>query len=121
MQRRGTVTAEGFLDDQGEGGPILRSPGVNFLPVPEDVMVPRGLVQKLQLRPGQKLEGTVRLPQDREKLLVLDQVTLIEDEPAEKWSQVTEFDKLTPQFPQGRICLENPKTNSISARAIDLA
>ena len=31
-----------------------------------------------------------------------------------------DFDKLTPQFPQGRIMLENPKTNSISARAVDL-
>ena len=108
------------MDDQGETGPFLRSPGVNFLPVPEDVLVPRAMVQKLQLRPGQQLTGTVRLPHDREKFLVLDQVTSIEGEPAEKWSQVTEFDKLTPQFPQGRIILENPKTNSISARAIDL-
>ncbi len=120
LQRRGTVTAEGFLDEQGDAGPVLRSPGVNFLPVPEDVAIPRALVQKLQLRPGQKLSGTVRLPQDREKLLVLDQLTSIEDEPAEKWAQGTEFDKLTPQFPQGRIILENPKTGSISARAIDL-
>ncbi len=120
LQRRGTVTAEGFLDEQGEGGPVLRSPGVNFLPVPEDVAVPRGLVQKLQLRPGQKLAGAVRLPHDREKLLILDQVTSIEDKPLEEWVQVTEFDKLTPQFPQGRIFLENPKTSSISARAIDL-
>ncbi len=120
LQRGGTVIAEGFVDDQGETGPFLRSPGVNFLPVPEDVLVPRAMVQKLQLRPGQQLTGTVRLPHDREKFLVLDQVTSIEGEPAEQWSQGTEFDKLTPQFPQGRIILENPKTNSISARAIDL-
>ncbi len=41
-------------------------------------------------------------------------------EPAEQWSEPTDFEKLTPQFPQGRIMLENPKTNSISARAVDL-
>jgi transcription termination factor Rho len=120
LQRGGTVTAEGFLDEQGEAGPVLRSPGVNFLPVPEDVAVPRALVQKFQFRPGQQLCGTVRLPRDREKILVLDQVTSIEGQPAEQWTQATDFEKLTPQFPQGRIFLENPKTNSISARAIDL-
>ena len=32
----------------------------------------------------------------------------------------TDFENLTPQYPQGRILLENTKTNSISARAIDL-
>ncbi len=120
LHRGGTVTAEGFLDDQGDTGPVLRSPGVNFLPVPEDVAIPRNLVQKHQLRPGQQLAGTVRLPRDREKMLVLDQVTSIEGQPADQWVQCTDFEKLTPQFPQGRIILENPKTNSISARAIDL-
>src|SRR5207237_2051143 len=48
------------------------------------------------------------------------EVTTIEGEPAEQWAEPADFDKLTPQFPQGRIMLENPKTNSISARAVDL-
>src|SRR5207245_10493444 len=52
--------------------------------------------------------------------LVLDEVTAIEGQPAEQWSEPTDFEKLTPQFPQGRIMLENPETNSISARAVDL-
>ena len=51
---------------------------------------------------------------------MLDEVKMIEGHPAEQWSEPTDFDKLTPQFPQGRIMLENPKTDSISARAIDL-
>lgn len=120
LERGGTVTADGFLDEQGDAGSVLRSTGLNFLSVPEDVVIPRALVQKHQLRPGQQLAGTLRLPRDREKLLVLDHLTLIEGQPAEQWVQVTDFEKLTPQFPQGRIILENPKTNSISARAIDL-
>ena len=120
LGRGGTVTVEGFLDEQGDAGPVLRSTGLNFLPVPEDVAIPRGLVQKHQLRPGQHLAGTLRLPRDREKLLVLDQLISIEGQPAEQWVQTTDFEKLTPQFPQGRIILENPKTKSISARAIDL-
>ncbi len=91
------VTANGFLDQVSDSFAMLRWPKLNFLPVPEDV-----------------------LPRHREKFLTLEQVTTIEGQPAEQWTEPTDFDKLTPQFPQGRIMLENPKTNSISARAVDL-
>jgi transcription termination factor Rho len=115
-----TVTAEGFLDQVNDSFAMLRWPKLNFLPVPEDVSVPRGLIDQYHLRPGQKLAGIIRLPGHREKFLMLEQVTTIESQPAEQWVEPTDFDKLTPQFPQGRIMLENQKTNSISARAVDL-
>ncbi|MEP6604410.1 MAG: transcription termination factor Rho [Spartobacteria bacterium] len=120
LSRGGTVTAEGFLDYNGESVGVLRYPALNFLPVPEDVYVPRALIQQFQLRPGQNLCGPVRLPQERDKSLVLAELTTIEGQPAAEWTQPTDFEKLTPQFPQGRIILENSKTNSISARAVDL-
>jgi len=115
-----TVTAEGFLDQVSDSFAMLRWPKLNFLPVPEDVCVPRAVIEQYRLRPGQKLGGNMRLPGHREKFLTLEQVTTIEDQPAEQWMEPTDFEKLTPQFPQGRIMLENPKTNSISARAVDL-
>ena len=115
-----TVTAEGFLDQVSDSFAMLRWPKLNFLPLPEDVSVPRALVEQYQLRPGQKIAGTVRLPGQREKFLCLDEVTSIEGQPVQEWTQPTHFDKLTPQFPQGRIILENPKTDSICARAVDL-
>jgi transcription termination factor Rho len=114
-----TVTAEGFLDQVNDFA-MLRWPKLNFLPVPEDVCVPREAIEQYRLRPGQKLAGVIRLPGQREKFLVLEQITMIEGQPADQWREPTDFDKLTPQFPQGRIMLENPKTNSISARAVDL-
>ena len=104
----------------GESFGLLRYPELNFLPVPEDVYVPRAAIDLYRLRPGQKLCGKLRLPRDREKGLVLDDVLTTEGEPAEKWSEPTDFEKLTPQFPQGRIMLENPKMNSICARGVDL-
>src|SRR5437667_1326748 len=116
----GTVTAEGFLDQVSDSFAMLRWPKLNFLPVPEDVAVSRALIEQHHLRPGQKVAGTVRLPVQREKFLSLDKVTHIEGQPAEEWTEPTHFDKLTPQFPQGRVILENPNTNSISARAVDL-
>jgi transcription termination factor Rho len=116
----GTVTAEGFLDQVGDSFAMLRWVKLNFLPVPEDVCVSRVLVEKHRLRPGQRIAGTVQLPGQRGKFLSLEKVTRIEGQAAEEWTEPTDFDKLTPQFPQGRIILENPTTNSITARAVDL-
>src|SRR5439155_1821772 len=107
----GTVTVEGFLDEVGDSFGILRSPRLNFLPVPEDVCVSKALMQRHQLRPGQQLAGTLRLPREREKFLSLDQVRTIEGQAVEEWNPPADFEKLTPQFPQGRIMLENPRTN----------
>jgi transcription termination factor Rho len=115
-----TVTAEGFLDQVSDSFAMLRWPKLNFLPVPEDAAVPRTLIEQYDLRPGQRVAGSVRLPVQREKFLSLDNVTKVEGEPAEEWKQHTAFDKLTPQFPQGRIILENPNTSSVCARAVDL-
>src|SRR6476661_10748778 len=115
-----TITAEGFLDQVSDSFAMLRWPRLNFLPLPEDVAVARAVIEQHQLRPGQKVAGTIRLPAQREKFLSLVEVTRVEGQPPEEWTQPTHFDKLTPQFPQGRIILENTKTNSISARAVDL-
>ena len=120
LQHGATVTAQGFLDQISDSFALLRWPDLNFLPVPEDVCVPRAIIEQFRLRPGQQLCGSLRLPRDREKSLMLEEVKTIEGMPADQWRQPTEFDKLTPQFPQGRIMLENAKTSSISARAIDL-
>src|SRR5690349_12594057 len=120
ITRGATVSAEGFLDQVSDSFAMLRWPKLNFLPVPEDVAVPRALIEQYDLRPGQKLAGTVRLPVQREKFLSLDKVTKVEDQPAEEWKQFPAFDKLTPQFPQGRIILENPNMSSVCARAVDL-
>jgi transcription termination factor Rho len=115
-----SVRAEGFLDQVSDSFAMLRWPKLNFLPVPEDVAVPRSLIAQYDLRPGQRVAGTVRLPVQREKFLSLDKVTHIEEKPVDEWKQPTAFDKLTPQFPQGRIILENPNTSSVCARAVDL-
>jgi transcription termination factor Rho len=121
LKRGGEVSVEGFIDVNPEGNfATLRYPEMNFLPAPEEVTVPRALIQQHELRPAQFIAGKVRLPRDREKTFVVDLCTEIESVPANEWKQATDFEKLTPQFPQGRIMLENSKTNSISARAVDL-
>jgi len=120
LRQGGRVTVEGFFDQVADSFGLLRYPALNFLAVPEEVAVPRATTQRFRFRLGQKIAGTVRLPRDREKSLMLDEVTAIEGLPAVEWQEPTAFDNLTPLFPDGRIILENPKTNSISARAVDL-
>jgi transcription termination factor Rho len=120
LGRKIPVTVDGFFDQVADSYGALRWPRLNFLKVPEDVGVSRSLSQKFHFRPGQKIRGTLRLPRDREKLLMLDEVTAIEGVSPEQWTEPTPFDNLTPLFPDGRIMLENSTTNSISARAVDL-
>ena len=119
LGRKIPVTATGFFDPV-DSFAVLRWPRLNFLPVPEDVGVPRAFTQLFKFRPAQKISGPLRLPRDREKMLMLDDVTAIEGVPPEEWAEPKEFDNLTPLYPEGRIMLENSKTNSISARAVDL-
>ena len=114
-----TVTAEGLIDQPGDALAFLRWPELNFLPVPEDVAVPRPMLQKFWLRPGQQVGGKLRLPRDREKTLVLDEIITVEGAPVTEWSEKTDFEKLTPQYPEGRIMLENDKTkSSVRGRSI---
>jgi len=115
-----TVTAEGFIDPVGDSFTLLRWPELNFLPVPEDVGVPRTLLQQFHLRPGQKVGGKLRLPREREKSLMLDQITTIEGALVAEWSEKKDFENLTPLYPEGRILLENNTTKSLEARAVDL-
>ncbi len=114
------VTVDGFLEQPNDGPAVLRSPRLNFLPVPEDVGVAHYLIRQFVLRPGQQLQGTVRPPRDRERGLMLDRLTFVEGQPIAEWQAPTAFDSLTPLFPQGRIMLECPSPDSVSARAVDL-
>src|SRR5438067_12228403 len=87
-----TVTAEGFVDQVSDSFAMLRWPKLNFLPVPEDVAIPRTLIERHDLRPGQRVGGTVRLPVQRDKFLSLDKITRVERQPAEGWNQPTALD-----------------------------
>ncbi|MBV9009642.1 MAG: transcription termination factor Rho [Verrucomicrobia bacterium] len=118
LDAQGVVTARGFLDQAGEGF-ALRWPELNFRPVPEDVSLSRTMMQQFHLRAGQCVGGRVKLRQNNDRL-ILDELSTVEDAPAAEWSEKVDFEKLTPQYPQGRIMLENEKTKSLEARAVDL-
>ncbi len=118
--RGARVVADGILDLTADYSGLLRYPRYNFKPFPEDVYVGGSIVKGLGIRAGNRLKVTLRPPRDREKYMTADKVLEIEGKPVSEWVEPTPFDNLTPMFPDERILLENPVTQSISARAVDL-
>jgi len=84
------------------------------------VFVPVHVERQFGLRAGNRLSARIRPPRDREKFMAIDHVVSIEGIPAAEWKETKEFEYLTATHPRERIILENPKSHSISGRAIDL-
>jgi len=115
------LEAEGVLEIGSDNQAFLRWPRYSFKPFPEDVFVPRNVLQRFGLQQGHLVSARIRPPRDhKERWMVLDQVLAIEDIPIERWVEPKPFDSLTATFPNERIVLENNVTRSLSARAVDL-
>ena len=114
------VIGEGMLEITSENYGFLRWERYNFTPCPEDVYVSAAILKKHGIRPGNKVRGYIRGPKEKEKFMAMEQVISIEGIPLESWSEPKHFDQLTALFPDKRILLENPKSRSVSARAVDL-
>jgi len=118
--RGGELVAEGVVEVTADNQTFLRWPRYSFKPFPEDVAVPRGIVQRFGLLPGHLVSARIRPPQGKERWMTVDQVLAIEGIPVERWVEPKPFDNLTPLFPNQRIVLENNVTRSLTGRAVDL-
>lgn len=114
-----TIVAEGLFETANDQG-VLRWPAFNLRPGPDDIFVPRDIVQRYKLAPGLKIRAKVRLPRDRERGLVAAELIEIEGIAVADWQPPLDFDKLTPLFPNRRVFLESKAAPSISTRAMDL-
>ena len=110
-------TATGLLDVLPEGYGFLRTSG--YLPGPQDIYVSLSQVRRFMLRKGDTVTGKVRQPKDSEKyfaLLQIDAVNGLDPEPAKQRSN---FDKLTPLFPNERFHLETGPAD-VTGRIVDM-
>ncbi|MDF2094092.1 transcription termination factor Rho [Knoellia sp. 3-2P3] len=116
------VPVAGILDVL-ENYAFVRTSG--YLPGPNDVYVPLGLVKKNGLRKGDAVTGAVKAQTDEQQqnsrqkfnaLVRLDTVNGMSPEDAKKR---VEFGKLTPLYPQQRLRLETDPTQ-LTTRIIDL-
>ncbi|GAA3667682.1 transcription termination factor Rho [Yimella lutea] len=96
-----------------------------YLPGPNDVYVPLGMVKKNNLRKGDAVVGAVRALREgeqipaRQKFNALVRLDSINGMTSEQAGQRVEFGKLTPLYPQERLRLETTQ-NQLTTRIIDL-
>jgi transcription termination factor Rho len=118
---RGTqLFGDGIIELSSQGSGFVRWPRYNFRALPQDLYLGAHLERQFHLRNGNRITARIRPPRDREKFMAVDEILSIEGIPAAEWHETTEFDKLTALHPCERIVLENPKSHSITGRALDL-
>ena len=118
-EREGLIFSSGVLEILPDGFGFLRSPNYNYLPCPDDIYVSPSQIRRFDLRTGDVVNGQVRPPKEGERYFALLKVEAVNGENPEDAKVKTNFDNLTPIYPNQRLGLEtSPK--EISTRIMDL-
>lgn len=115
-----TVPAIGvlWLDKKSNHG-VLRSPYYSYKTSPDDIYVPQTLIRKYSLRPGDTIEGRIRLPKEGERYYTLTEIEKVNGLPPAYLRERVSLENLTPLFPTERFRLSEG-TNDLSLRVVDL-
>ncbi len=116
---RGVLIAEGVLEIMPEGFGFLRSQSFSYLSCPEDVYVSPSQIRRFDLQTGDLVSGQIRPPKEKEKYFALLKVESVGNEDPDKAKEKTQFDNLTPLFPNKRFILETDP-DELSTRVLDL-
>jgi transcription termination factor Rho len=116
------IVGEGTIEVLQDGFGFLRSPEANYLAGPDDIYVSPNQVRKWGLRTGDTVEGEIRAPKDGERYFALTKLTTVNYDDPEAVRHRTNFDNLTPLYPDERLVLDtvDPTVKDKSARVIDL-
>src|SRR5210317_1437365 len=116
------IIGEGVLETMQDGFGFLRSADSNYLPGPDDIYVSPNQVKKYGLRKGDTLEGPIRPPKDGERYFALVEIHKINFVDVAKNNKFkTNFDNLTPLYPEKKFNLETEKPDTdLSSRIIDI-
>ena len=111
------VAANGILEVMADGFGFIRCE--NYLPGENDVYVAPSQIRRFNLKTGDIVEGNTRVKTQNEKFSALLYVKKINGYPPELASRRTNFEDMTPIFPNERIRLETPRS-SVAMRIMDL-
>jgi len=116
------IYGEGVLEVLQDGFGFLRSPQANYLPGPDDIYVSPNQVRRFGLRTGDTVEGEIRAPKEGERYFALMKVIFINFEDPSAVKHRTNFDNLTPLYPDQRLLMEidNPEQKDLTGRIMDL-
>ncbi|VWX53727.1 transcription termination factor Rho [Novosphingobium sp. 9U] len=112
----------GTIEVLTDGFGFLRSPQANYLAGPDDIYVSPNQVRKWGLRTGDTVEGEIRAPRDGERYFAITKLTKVNFDDPDMVRHRTNFDNLTPLYPDERLNLDSldPTVKDKSARVIDL-
>ncbi len=108
---------QGILDIMSDGYGFLRAD--NYLQGPKDIYISQSQIRRFNLKEGDKVSGTIRLPREGEKYAAMLFVKSVNDCNPEEARKREPFDDLTPIYPDERIQLE-AHAKDLSTRLIDL-
>lgn len=114
------LVGEGIVEQAKDNYAMLRDPCRSFRTSPDDVHMNGSLLREYGIKSGHRVKVRVRNPRERDKFLSAVEVLEVEGAPVAEFDPGTDFDKLTPLFPDERIILEGEGVDFLSPRAIDL-
>ena len=117
-----SIFGEGVLEVLQDGFGFLRSPESNYLPGPDDIYVSPSQIRRFSLRTGDTIEGEIRAPKEGERYFALLKVILVNFADPGDVRLRTNFDNLTPLYPEERLFMEidNPEVKDATSRVMDL-
>jgi transcription termination factor Rho len=114
------LICEGVLEIGKENYAMLRDPARSFRSCQDDIHVPINFIREFGMQTGQLVKLRVRQPKEKDKFLTTAAILEIEGKDLAAWQPPTDFDKLTPLFPDRRVYLEGPGADFLSVRLVDL-
>ena len=114
------LDGRGVLEMMPDGFGFLRSSDYNYLSSPDDIYVAPNLIRQFSLKPGDVVEGKVKVPREGEKFFALVQIDLINGRDPQSVRDRVAFEHLTPLFPDEKFNLCTGKGDSMSRRIVDL-
>ena len=108
------IHGEGTLEILSDGFGFLRSPQSNYLPGPDDIYMSPHQVRRFSLRTGDTVEGQIRAPKDGERYFAMLKINTINFEAPEAVRHRTNFDNLTPLYPNERLKMEMENFQSVA-------
>lgn len=115
------LDGRGVLEIVPEGFGFLRSSDYNYLASPDDIYVSPAQIRQFGLKPGDVVEGKVKIPKEGEKFFALIEIERINGLLPQDVRDRIAFEHLTPLFPEEKftLCNGSPE-DTTSARIVDL-
>ena len=114
------LESRGVLEMMPDGFGFLRSSDYNYLSSPDDIYVAPNLIRQYNLKPGDVVEGKVKVPREGEKFFALVHIEQINGRDPQSVRDRVAFEHLTPLFPDEKFNLCTGHNDSMSRRIVDL-